>query len=355
MEISLPRRGRGQPSKEAKARYEAQVQEFCDKIKVLASRLEFPISSRGWCYYLENERLINKDDFNTCQDLINDCRKEGLLPLNICADDETRSAEGIDDPNDPDIESYARNIVAYVRDGGLSDDYSPYEFTDYQDHYIELLVEKIDLKGIFAPICQKYHIPFANSKGWDDLNSRGNFMKRFKTWERKGKIPVMLYCGDFDPGGLLISDSLEKNIRDLSHSDLNGSGRWSPDNLIIDRFGLNYDFIEANDLTWIDNLITGSEGEIARQLPDGRIIQGKTKAGKPHPDFYKPHVVKYLKDYGVRKVEANALLIAINEGRQLFENTVLQYIDQEGIEKYDRDTNTASGLLQIEITKQLKS
>jgi hypothetical protein len=353
---TLPKRGRGQPTKQARDLYNGHVREFCDMIKEMASTLEFPFTSRGWCYYLEGKRIINKNDFDDCQRLMVECRKDGNLPLNICADDETRAADEIDNPNDNNVEEYATRMVHYVRDGGLSERYHPYYFTDYQDYYLELLVEKIDLIHIFQPLCQEFRIPIATSRGWDDLNSRGNFMARFKRWEREGKACVMLYCGDHDPGGLLISDTLHKNIGDLGVADLNGSGKWSPDNLTIDRFGLNSDFIAENDLTWIDNLITGSGGEIARQLPDGRIVPGMTKGHKPkpHPLFSTDATQDYLRRFGVRKVEANALITCIDEARDLFRDTVMGYLDQEGIEKYNQDTNKARGLLQAEITRQLK-
>ncbi len=116
-----------------------------------------------------------------------------------------------------------------------------------------MLVEKIDLKSLFAPVVEEFRIPIANSGGWSDLHVRAKMMRRFAHWEARGKQCVLLYCGDFDPGGLQISGFLRKNFADLA--DAVG---WHPDNLIIDRFGLNYDFIQEHNLTWIDNLETGS-------------------------------------------------------------------------------------------------
>ena len=92
-------------------------------------------------------------------------------------------------------------------------------------------------------------------------------MRRFKMWEARGKQCVLLYCGDHDPGGLQISDFLRCNIAGLAIAV-----GWTPDSLIIARFGLDYDFIEANNLTWIDNLETSSK----------------------HPDYSKPYVQNYL-------------------------------------------------------------
>ena len=161
-------------------------------------------------------------------------------------------------------------------------------FWDDQDYYLQMLVEKIDLRSLFSRICDSYHVPLANSGGWADINGRAAMMRRFAEWEARGKRCVLLYCGDHDPGGLNISGFLRSNLADLS-----GAVGWSPDNLIIDRFGLNFDFIEAQGLTWIDNLETGAGG----RLDDPR-----------HPDHDKAYVQDYLRRFGVRKVEANALV-----------------------------------------------
>jgi hypothetical protein len=88
-------------------------------------------------------------------------------------------------------------------------------------------------------------------------------MLRFKRHEAEGRQDVLLNCCDHDPGGLNISEFLRSNLNDLARAV-----NWRPNKLIIERFGLNYDFIEAQRLTWIDNL---------------------------HPDHNKPYVENYLK------------------------------------------------------------
>jgi hypothetical protein len=113
-------------------------------------------------------------------------------------------------------------------------------------------------------------------------------MRRFAAWEAKGKQCVLLYCGDHDPGGLRISEFIHSNFADLT-----GAVGWSPEHLIIERFGLDYDFIVAQALVWIENLETGS---------------GKFPLNDPrHPDHFKPYVQSYLRQFGARKCEANAL------------------------------------------------
>src|SRR5262249_47821811 len=152
----------------------------------------------------------------------------------------------------------------------------------------------------------EFHIPITNISGWNDINSRAAIMKRFAFWEKRGKKCVLLHCGDHDPGGLHISEFLRSNMEELA--DAVG---WRPDNLIIERFGLNADFIEEQGLTWIDNLETGSGG----RLDDPR-----------HPDHGKSYVQSYLARFGARKVEANALVVRPEAGRELCRQAILRHV-----------------------------
>lgn len=309
--ITLPKRGRGRQSEAAQAQHEADLEAFCAAILEINSRLDFRVSSRGWCYLLE-EHGLDKGDFDTGQRLINDCRKSGLLPLDICSEDAARQFGGVEqiDLDDPDDE--AEFIVDYCRDAYLN--YTPFSFWRDKDVYIQAFVEKIDLKNLFAPVFNQFCIPFANTKGWSDLNSRAALMRRFKDMEADGKQCVLLYCGDHDPGGLSISGFLRSNMEELA--DAVG---WSPRNLIIDRFGLNFEFIEAQRLTWIDNLATSGK----KRLDDPR-----------HPDHHKPYVQDYLSQFGTRKVEANALVARPEAGRELCRQAVLNYLNEGDPDKY---------------------
>lgn len=72
-----------------------------------------------------------------------------------------------------------------------------------------------------------------------------------------------------------------------------GGEGYDPEGLEIVRFGLNYDFIEKHNLSWINNLITGSKRDL----------------GSPsHKNFKMPYVQEYIKKFGIRKCEANAIV-----------------------------------------------
>ena len=139
-------------------------------------------------------------------------------------------------------------------------------------------------------------------------------MRRFAEHEGEGRQCVLLYCGDHDPAGLQISQTLRSNLEELA--DAVG---WHPDDLTIDRFGLNYDFIEEQNLTWVDNLETGA----GKRLDDPR-----------HHDHKQPYVQDYLAEFGARKVEANALVARVDAGRELCRSTILKYVDDDAPRLY---------------------
>ena len=328
--ITLPKRGKGRQTAAAKARYEKNLRTFCAAIIEIESTLDFQVSSRGWCYILE-EYGLPKGDFDKAQTLIVDCRKRGLLPLEIVAVDSAREFDGLESIDEDDPEEEAEAIIDYVRRAHL--DYTPFSFWDDKDVYIQALVEKIDLKSLFAPIFGKFHIPFANARGWSDLHSRASMMRRFKDMEAAGKQCVLLYCGDHDPGGLNISDFLRSNMEELAEAV-----GWCPDDLEIDRFGLNYDFIEEYGLTWIDNLQTSSK----RHLDDPR-----------HHDHNKPYVQDYLARFGARKVEANALVVRPEAGRELCRQAILRYLDEDAPERYQASLKPRRAQLQEALRRLL--
>jgi hypothetical protein len=159
-------------------------------------------------------------------------------------------------------------------------------------------------------------------------------MRRFAHWEARGKICVLLYCADHDPGGLLIADFLRSNLQDLSRAV-----GWSPDGLIIDRFGLKPEFIRRHRLTWIDNLETSS-GE---RLDDPN-----------HNDHDKAYVQSYLKQFGAKKVEANALVVRPEAGRELCRQAILKYVNLAAVAEYRRRLNVEQSKVRAAVRRLLR-
>jgi hypothetical protein len=315
----LPRRCRGRQSIQAQIEYRDQVAAFCRLILQIRSTMDFAVGSRGWCYILERHGL-RKGDFDDAEKLITACRKSGDLPLDICAEDSSRETIGLERLDANDIPAEVESWVGYLRNRA-HEQYRPISFWDDLSVYVEVGTEKLDLRNLFEPACAELHVPNTNFKGWSDLNSRAAMMRRFKMHEAQGRRCILLLCGDHDPGGLHITEKMRKNLEDLS--DAVG---WSPYNLVITRFGLNADFIDAHGLTWIDNLETSSGG----QLDD-----------PGHTDHDKRYVQDYIREFGVRKCEANALVVVPEVGRALCRDAILEHIPADAMERYERKLDRA--------------
>jgi hypothetical protein len=325
----LPRRRRGRQSAASELAYQEQVAAFCQLILQIKSSMDFAVGSRGWCYILERHGL-RKGDFDAAQALITACRKSGDLPLDICAEDAARETVGLQQLDQRDIEAEAAGWIEYLREYAHRR-YTPFGFWDDLDVYIEAAVEKLDLRNLFEPVCREFLVPITNFKGWSDLNSRAGMMRRFAAHEAAGRLCILLLCCDHDPGGLAISGTMRKNLADLS-----GALGWTPENLVITRFGLNADFIERHSLTWIDNLETSS----GAQLDDPE-----------HADHDKNYVQDYIRRFGVRKCEANALVVVPDIGRALCRAAILAHIPATAASRYQRKLDAERRKLKAAIAR----
>jgi hypothetical protein len=328
----LPRRGRGRPTPAAEEKYQEQVAAFCALILKIRSSMDFSVGSRGWCYILEKHGL-RKGEFDSAERLITACRKTGDLPLDICAEDDSRETIGLEDINTNDVQEEVEDWIDYLL-YDAHNKYTPFSFWDDLEVYLEVGVEKLDLRNLFEPACGEFYVPITNFEGWSDLNSRAKMMRRFAAHERAGRDCVLLLCGDHDPGGLHITSKMRKNMEDLS-----GQVGWTPENLVIIRFGLNADFINKHGLTWIDNLETSS---------------GEQLDNPEHNDHDKDYVQDYIAKFGVRKCEANALVVVPEIGRELCRRAILKHIPASAPAKYRRKLERVRKQLQRELQKRVK-
>ncbi len=307
------------PTAPSGRKYQEQLQEFATELQLISDDVGFRMSSRGWAYTLEGMRLINKDEFDRVENLINSCRERGYLPIDFTAEEEGRKFSGVETPTTRTVPEFLKSYVSYV--GNCENSFTP-EWWEGEKYYIQMLVEKIDLKSLFEPICQQYKVCIATSKGWSSMLQRAEYARRYTEAEDQGLECVLLYCGDHDPDGLRISQFLFDNLDQLKNIEWeDGTEGYDPVNLIIDRFGLNYDLIERFNLTWIDNLITGS---------------GKNLADPHHKNFKMEYVQNYLKQFGIRKCEANAIVKNPSLGQALCKVNIEKYLGEDAKDRFQK-------------------
>jgi hypothetical protein len=294
-----------------------ELTDFSMKLRVISGKINFRVSVRGWCYLLEGKGLITKAEFKKAEKIINECRNDGYLPIDFIAEDAAREFDGVEIPYRGTPLSFLSRVLNYVihSENGYNLDW-----WEGEEYYIQMAVEKVDLKTLFQPVCKQYHIPIANMRGQSSKLQRADMARRFKDAESRGMQCVLLYCGDLDPDGCRISESLKKNINDLK--SINWEDRttgYNPENLIIERFGLNADFIMENRLSWIPNLITGSK---------------KNLADFDHRNNHLDYVQDYINAYGERKCESNALVTIPAEARDLCRAAIERHLGGNALTRF---------------------
>lgn len=302
----------------SKAATKPRLHEFAKELLKISAKVGFKQSSRGWCYQLEVEGLITKAEFDKVESLVNRCRKGGILPIDFTSEEEGRQFSGVEIP---DTDTPIEDLRYWIENTLTTEERYIADWWDGEEYYIQMVVEKIDLKTLFEPVCKKYKIPIATSKGWSSMLQRAIYAKRFKQAEEDGLKPILLYCGDHDPDGLRISDFLRKNLADLKNIvwDEGGEG-YDPTDLKIVRFGLNYDFIEDHNLSWINNLITGGKKDLASPT---------------HKNYKMPYVKEYIKKFGVRKCEANAIVTIPEIARNFVDQIIKGYLGKDAEQRFE--------------------
>jgi hypothetical protein len=82
-----------------------------------------------------------------------------------------------------------------------------------QYYYPEIFIEKKALQGVFEPICNKWDVSLSPCKGYPSLTFLNDAATRFLEAQDQGKMPIILYFGDYDPSGEDIPRSIEQNLR----------------------------------------------------------------------------------------------------------------------------------------------
>jgi hypothetical protein len=299
--------------------YEERLADFALEIQSINRQRTHPIkfSSRGWCYALEGLNKITKDEFGPCQKAINDCRKIGYLPIDFVAEDqdETRRFQGIHEAASP--EATLRRIGNDVKEALENLASSITDYWKGETSYVMMCVEKGDILNLFKPICQEYHVPIINSKGWPPILLRSHIADLCQIAEERSLTPILLLFYDHDPAGLKISDKFKELMKDCQE----GTG-YDPEGMIIERFGLNAEDIDRYNLTWIPNLRTGS--------------------GRESRDY------NYIQKFGNQKCESNALFKnddTLKAGEQICRNAIEKYYGKDALERFKQREQEAENSL----------
>jgi hypothetical protein len=150
-----------------------------------------PITGRGVGYKLFTAGLIPGMDRNSMQGvyrLLKEAREEGIIPWEWIVD-ETRELEIRSSWSDP--EAYASAVIkSYRRD-----------YWQQQPVRVEVWSEKGTVRGILAPVLDKYGVGFRVMHGFTSATCVNDISE-----DDDGRELLALYVGDYDPSGMYMSE-----------------------------------------------------------------------------------------------------------------------------------------------------
>jgi hypothetical protein len=156
-----------------------------------AAKAAQPITGRGVGYKLFSCRLIpsmDRPEMQRVYRLLKEARERGMIPWDWIVD-ETRELERCSSWNDP---------AAFVR--AVSRSYRR-DFWNQQPVRVEVWSEKGTVRGVLAPILDKYGVGFRVLHGFSGATTIHDVAE-----DDDGRPLIVLYVGDYDPSGMNMSE-----------------------------------------------------------------------------------------------------------------------------------------------------
>jgi len=184
-----------------------------DNARQIVKRYEDGILTiRGLHYQLVSIGMTNTiQHYKRVVNAMIKARREGLIAYEKFSDND-REMMGTTKANETILEDEIEHGKSAI------ESWMKYYFKnrwENQPYYPEVFIEKKALQGVFNPICEKYNVALGACKGYPSLTFLNDTAKRFIEQERNGKIPIILYFGDYDPSGEDIPRSIKANIIEL--------------------------------------------------------------------------------------------------------------------------------------------
>jgi hypothetical protein len=156
-----------------------------------AAKAARPITVRGIAYKLFTAGLIPsmaKSETSRVSRLLTEARERGIVPWEWIVD-ETRELEKVSSWADPAefVECVSRS---YRRD-----------FWNQQPERVEVWSEKGTVRGVLAPVLNRYGVGFRVMHGYSSATTINDVAE-----DDDGRTLVVLYCGDYDPSGMCMSE-----------------------------------------------------------------------------------------------------------------------------------------------------
>ncbi len=200
-----------------------------------------------------------------------------------------------------------KSLEAKKQIGLWMDGYSK-NLWENQKYYPEVFIEKKALQSVFTNVCRRYEVALCPCKGYPSLTYLNLAYERFKYAVMKGKSPIILYFGDYDPSG----EDIPRNIQESLY-----------------RLGVD---IEMRRIALMESQVN------EMGLPPAPTKSGDSRAAKWE---------------GLGQVELDA--IEPNELKQMAENSILDLIDLDSQNYLRKLEEKETKTFRAELKKYVKS
>jgi hypothetical protein len=181
-----------------KRRTSADMEALCLRLYSLIKE-ERPMTVRQVFYRMVSTGAIRKDEkeYKTVSRLLVRMRRAGRLPFSWIADNtrwmrKPTTYSSLEDALDDAARTYRRAL-----------------WSD-QEAYVEVWLEKDALAGVLYEVTQKYDVPLMVVRGFSSVSF---LYEAAQAIEAEGKPAFLYYFGDYDPSGLVIPQTVERDLR----------------------------------------------------------------------------------------------------------------------------------------------
>jgi hypothetical protein len=151
----------------------------------------FDLTLRQLYYqFVSRDLLANtQKEYKRLGGIINDARLAGLINWHAIVD-RTRFLRSNSHWNNPE------EIVQECAKGYQIDKW------EFQDHRLEVWIEKDALTGVIEDVCARNDVPFFSCRGYTSQSELWRASQRLMNWMVLGQKPVVIHLGDHDPSGI---------------------------------------------------------------------------------------------------------------------------------------------------------
>lgn len=182
----------------------------------------FDLTLRQLYYQFVSRGLIENTpaEYKRLGSIIVDGRLAGLIDWDAIVD-RTRNLADLSHWNDP------TEIVAAVSRQFCIDKWA------WQQHRVEVWIEKEALAGVFAGVCEELDVPYFCCRGYTSISEMWAAGRRLLRHVDNDQTPIILHFGDHDPSGM-----------DMTRDIVDRLAMFAESSIKVERLALNMPQIE---------------------------------------------------------------------------------------------------------------